>query len=157
MRLYDISQAYVSLALRAEDGEDVSEALAALDGELNAKAEGVLYVLRDLEGDAEKIDAEIKRLSERKRALAGNAQRIYDYLRRSMETAQIGRIKAPTFVITLSDGPERVEVDDEAQLPEAFVRTKREPNKVALLQHYKATGEIVQGTRIERSSRLTIR
>ena len=148
MRLYDISEAYVRLQLRAEDGEDVSAELEQLDGALSAKAEGVVHVLRNLEGDADKIGAEIKRLQARKKAVENNAERILGYLRASMEKANITRIKAPTFTATLSDGSDRVEIDDESKLPDAYVRTTREPNKKAILDNYRATGEILSGVRI---------
>lgn len=157
MRLYDITEAYVQLQLRAEDGDDVSAELEALDGELEKKAEGVLHVLRNLEGDADKIDEEIKRLTAKKRTAENSAQRLRDYLRAGMERSGLTRIKGPTFSITLSDGPVRIEVDDESKLPDAYVRVKREPNKQALLANYKETGEILDGTRIEQGTKLVIR
>ena len=157
MRLYDITEAYQQLQLCAEDGEDVADQLAQLDGELEKKAEGILHVLRNVAGDADKIDQEIKRLTARKRTAENNAQRLRDYLRAGMEASGLTRISGPTFSITLSEGPERVEVDDEVLLPPDFVRVKMEPAKSAILEHYKTTGEILPGTRITRGTRLVIR
>lgn len=157
MRLYDITQGYQALAHRAEEGEDVEAELAQLDGELTVKAEGILHVLRDVEGDAQKIDQEIARLTARKRIAEANAKRIRDYLRQGMEASGVTRIVSPTFAVTLSDGSDRVEVDDESLLPDTYVRVKREPAKSAILAHYRATGEILPGTRIERGTRLVIR
>lgn len=159
MRLYEISEGYTRLQLRAEDGEDIADELALLDGELSAKAQGVLHVLRNLEGDALAVEAEIARLSARKLAAENNAKRIREYLRSSMEKSGLTRVQGPAFSVSLSDGPERVEVDDAALLPEAYVRTKTtsEPNKAAILAAYKTTGEVIPGTRIERGTRLVIK
>lgn len=157
MRLYDITEAYIQLQLRAEDGEDVAEELAELDGALQQKAEGVLHVLKNIEAGAHALDLEIQRLTERKRTAENNARRMRDYLHAGMEQAGIMRIQAGTFTITLRDGPERVDVDDESKLPDAYVRVKREPNKQALLANYRQTGEVVEGTHITRSTSLVIR
>lgn len=157
MRLYDISEGYVALALRAEDGEDVSEELARLDDALTDKAEGVLYVLRNLELDAEALGTEIKRLTERKRTAENNVRRMREHLRDSMEKANATRIKTPRFVVTLSPGSEVVDVEDEAKLSPEWFRVTREPNKSAILSNYRATGEIPEGVRIERGTKLVIR
>ena len=74
-----------------------------------------------------------------------------------MEQSGIQKIKAGTFTIWLQEGPERVEVVDEAAVPEAFFRVKREVSKSEILRAYKQDGECVPGTRIERSVGLRIR
>lgn len=157
MRLYDITEAYRALSLLAEDGEDVSAELAKIDGELVTKAEGILHVLRNVEGDADKIDQEIKRLTARKRVAENNAARIREHLRKGMEASGVTRIAGGAFTVTLTDGSDRVEVDDALSLPDEYVRVKREADKAAILAHYRATGEIIPGTRIERGTRLVIR
>jgi phage host-nuclease inhibitor protein Gam len=157
MRLYEIPSAYRDLADLAESGEDVSSALATLDGELARKAEGVVYVLRNIDAEAEAYASEIKRLTDRKRAADANAERIRSYVRSTMEGSGITKIKAGTFSVTLGEGPERVEVDDESQIEAAFLRTKVEVSKSAILAHFKATGEIPCGVSITRGTRLVIR
>lgn len=157
MRLYEIPAAYHQLDQLAQEGEDVSAALAVLDGELAAKAEAVIYVLRNLDAESDAYASEIKRLTERKRTSEANAERLRGYVRSSMETSGIQRIKAGTFSVTLGDGPEKVEIDDEAALPDEYVRITRAPNRSALLSHYKETGEIPAGVSITRGTRLVIR
>lgn len=157
MRLFELSLQYRDLQERAEEGEDVSSALEALGGALEVKAEAIGYVLRDMQLDADKLDAEIKRLTERKKTLEANVTRTREYLRTGMLASGIRKIKGPTFSLSLVDCPERVEIEDESLLPDAYVRIKREPSKSAILAAYKADGECVPGTRIERGTRLVIR
>ena len=157
MRLYEIPAAYHQLDQLAQDGEDVSSALAALDGELTQKAEAVVYVLRNIDAEADAYASEIKRLTERKRTAEANAERLRGYVRSTMETSGIARIKAGTFSITLGEGAEKVEIDDESALPDEYVRIARSPNRAAILASYRETGEIPVGVRIERGTRLVIR
>lgn len=110
-----------------------------------------------MELDVEKLSQEISRLSARKRTLDGNMMRAREYLRAGMLATNTTRIKAKTFSISLSDGPDRVVVEDESAIPEAFQRVKREVDKSKILDAYKADGELVRGTRIERGTRLVIR
>jgi len=157
MRLYEIPEAYRALDVLAESGEDVSLALAALDGELSRKAEAVIHVLRNLDAETEAYAQEIKRLTDRKRAAEANVERIRSYVRSAMETSNITRIKAGTFSVTLGEGPEKVEIDDDAALPDEYVRITRAPNRTAILSHYKETGEVLFGTHVSRGTRLVIR
>lgn len=157
MKLYELAGQYAGLKERAETGEDLTDSLAMLEGEIETKAAQLVYIARELELNAEGYDAEIKRLSERKRALVANRERLREYIRANMLACGIEKIKAPTFTITLSDGPERVEVEDETLVPDTYVRTKREVNKAAVLDAYRETGEILPGCRIERGTRLVIR
>lgn len=156
-RLYEMTGLYRDLQERAEAGEDVSEALAQLSGDIEQKGAAMVRLMRDLDLDVDKLDEEIKRLTARKKAICGNVERLKDYLRVNMEGANIQRIKAATFSICLGDGPERVEVTDEAAVPEEYVRVKREVDKAKVLAAFKSDGECVPGTTVVRGSRLTIR
>ena len=114
-------------------------------------------MLRNLGADEDALDAEIKRLQDKKRSAANNRERLREYLKKSMCDAGILRIKAPAFVLSIGDGPESVEIDDEDQIPGEFIRTKREPNKAAILEAYRRDGECVPGARVTRKQRLTIK
>lgn len=155
--LYALTGAYRELQERAEEGEDLGALLEQLAGDIEQKAAALVRLVRDLELDADKIAEEQKRLAARKKTVDNNVRRLTEYLRVNMTAANIHRVKAATFSISLSDGAERVEVLDESLVPETYIRTKREVNKAAVLDAYKVTGEIVPGCDIVRGSRLVIR
>lgn len=156
--LYQLTSDYRALVERVEDGEVVDdETLSALVGELEHKGLAVVHVLRELELDIERFKTEEQRLAARRRAHEANREKLREYVKRTMLDHQVTKLKAGTFSITVSEGPEHVVVDDETKLPEAFVRVKREPNKSAILEAYKKDGELVAGTHIERSVTLRIR
>jgi len=157
MRLYDLALEYQDLQARAEAGDDVTEALDCLTGGIEHKAAALVHVLRDLELDSEKLALEIKRLTDRKRAIDANTERMRSRLRDGMAACDLRKIKADTFTITLSEGPERVEVEDPSLVPADFSRVKTEVDKSKILAAYKEHGECVPGTRIARGTRLVIR
>jgi hypothetical protein len=67
------------------------------------------------------------------------------------------KITRPDITITVNAGRHKVFVSDETELPDAYVRIKREPNKVAILEALE-NGEEVPGANLSnRTSTLTIR
>ena len=157
MRLYELAGAYAAVQARAEQGEDVLDALAEIEDSIEAKAAALTRLMRDMQLDCDKLAEEIGRLTDRKRALANNCERLKTYLRTNMESCGLTSIKAGTFSVSLSDGPERVEVLDEAAIPPEYFRVKREVDKAAILTTHKANGECVPGVNVVRSKCLRVR
>jgi phage host-nuclease inhibitor protein Gam len=157
VRLYEIASEYMQLQALAESGEDVGPMLATVDVALAEKAQGVVYVLKNLEAEAEAFRAEETRLAARRQTLERAADQIRDRVRSAMAAGGVTRVKAGTFSISLSEGCERVEVEDAAAVPEAFHRVKREIDKSAILRAYKSDGEVPAGINIVRGTRLVIR
>lgn len=157
MRLAELTGAYRELMDLADDGEDVSAALANIDDALETKASAIIHVLKELDADVAKFVEEEKRLAARRKALEANAQRLRDYVKRAMSGAGVLKLSAGTCSLSLRDGPERVVVQDEHAVPEVFLRVKVEVDRSKILAAYKADGEVVRGTMIERSVCLHIR
>ena len=157
MKLYELTGEYAALQRLAEDGEDVTERLATLEGQLEAKAESISAILAGLDADAEALKAEEDRLAARRKALENNRDRLREYVKANMVGRGIERIKTPVFTWSVGDGPERVAVVDEALIPDEYFRIKREVARSEILKAYKESGECVPGTAIERSKVLRIR
>jgi hypothetical protein len=159
MKLYELTGAYAQLQAAAEDGEDVSAQLEQLGDALEHKGMKLAAVLRGLRVNVEAFRQEELRLAARRKALEANAERIRESIRASMLQAGIRQIKAGTWSITLSDGPERVVVTDLNAVPDEYQRVtvKREVDKPAVLAAYKQDGEIIPGTSVETGTTLRIR
>lgn len=158
--LYELTAQYKALVDRIDDvdGYLVDDmALDALGAELEHKGAGIVHVLKTLEDEETAIGREVERLTARKRTLAQNRERLRDYVKRTMLDNQVTKLKAGTFSITVSNGPERVVIDDESKVPDSFMRIKKEPNKTAILEAFASAGECVPGTHVERSVALKIR
>lgn len=127
--LYALTGQMAELAALADtDDEGLRQAIQdTMDGiksEFEVKADSIVMLRRNIEGDIDAIDKEVDRLNELKRIKKNTVGQISDYLRRNMEAADIKSIKRPLFTITLALSPEKVIVDDEKAVPDEFVSLK---------------------------------
>ena len=102
--LYDITGRALALMEMADNGELEEEVLKdtweGLEGEFDAKAEVYCKVIKNIDGDVKALDAEIKRLTEKKKALENNISRMKDTLYQSMKA--IGKEKAGGQILKAS-------------------------------------------------------
>lgn len=140
----------------AEETEsDDSMALAirdTLDGlqlQFDDKAVAIVKFSQALEGDTTAIDLEIKRLQDRKKRITKRKESLRDYLRMNMEATDINKIECPLFTITLAKGRDQVQIANESQIPDDYVRVKTEikPDKVAIGKALKQ-GQAVPGAEL---------
>lgn len=158
-KLYELLPAYLALQDAAEEGADVSEALAQLEDDLELKALSIVHVRNSLRSDSAACKAEADRLYKRAKMLESQADRMDMHVLTTMRANGVTRIKAPTVTISIAQCPERIEITDEQALPAEFWREKveRSPDKTAIKAHVKECGEIPPGVRIERSERLQVK
>ncbi|QZA71268.1 Gam-like host-nuclease inhibitor protein [Pseudomonas phage AH02] len=147
-QLYELTGKMAELQQMADtDDEGLKEAIQnAMDeiqGDFNTKADSIVMLRRNIEGDVTAINAEIERLTELKRIKSNSVSQIGDYLRRNMEAADITTIKRPLFTITLAKGKERVIVDNEEAVPDDLVSVKvsTSPDKIAIAAKLKEIRE----------------
>ena len=139
MRLHEISTSYRDAIARVTEAEgEVDDALEAdldaLGGALAEKVEACGVVMLELDADADALDAEIKRLTARKRATEAGRARLADYVRGCLAIAGERKIKGLRLTVSLrSSTSVQVECSAEA-LPEGLRRTKTtvEADKVAI-------------------------
>lgn len=156
MRLYELSAEYARLC-EVTENDEASTALAELSDALDVKTERIGFVLRNLAADQVSLDTEIERLKQKREQVTRQRERLRTYVRQCMEVAGIHKIACPHFVFTLAASQPAVLVDDESAIPDEFIRTKREPDKAAILRAFKERGECVPGARVERGTALQIR
>jgi len=146
-------------------GDDDSMALAirdTLEGIAMAfddKAVAIVKFAQTLEGNTTMIDAEIKRLQERKKRINNRREQLRDYLRLNMEAAGHKKIECPLFTITLAKGRDQVQISDEASLPDEFVSVKTEikPNKVAIGKALKEGVEVAGAALVKGPTSLRVK
>jgi hypothetical protein len=156
------------------DGEWQKAALIAFDPEI---VEDQAALLDTLDGEAGALDfiafwcraalADEAMAIGLRTIIADNQMRLQRLLARAekkrgvamslMDAIGERRIVRPDLTITVNAGRQKVIVSDEQALPDAFVRVKREPNKIAILEALEL-GETVPGAALSnRQSQLTIR
>ncbi|OOF39857.1 hypothetical protein BKK49_06940 [Rodentibacter rarus] len=166
MKLYEITKQYENIAELLNNPEfaenaDVQKALEAIQEDFNQKAERVVHVIKNAEGDIEVIDAEIKRLQAMKKQRQNGIEGIKNYLKLNMAKTDTGSIKCPLFSISYREQKESaVELDDDLflanNIDEDLVNVKITPNKTEIKKRLKA-GETVIGAKLVDTQVLTIR
>lgn len=143
MTLYELTAEFQELLNMMEDPEIddqvLADTLAAVAGEIEAKAEGYAAVITILEGDVTAIKAEEHRLSERRRIFENRIARMKDTVKAAMLLANKPKIESPLFTLTVRKTAPSLVIDDEGAIPECYWK-QADPtiDKVALKADIKA-------------------
>jgi len=133
------------LALNPEiPAEALRDTLDGIEGMFNEKAVSVVHVIANNDSDISEVDAEIKRLQDRKKVMVNARARLKDYLLFNMQASDITKISSPLFNITLAAPRDIVVIDDVDSLADDYKRVTIAPDKVligkALKDGYKVAG-----------------
>lgn len=161
MKLYELANEYGKLQdlLETEtDKQSVIDNLEKIEGQFSYKAEQVAKMVITLESNVSAYEDEINRLSAKRKTLNNNIEHLKTYLLQSLKDAQIDKIKGQMVTIAIRQNPKSVRILSMDSLPPEF-RVKHEdtPNKVAILEHFKETGEIINGVELFNTERVDIR
>ena len=118
----------------------VLETMESIEFEIEEKAEGYGKIIRMLQAEVDAIDAEVDRLSARKKALSNNVNRLKSSLFESMRVLDMRKIKTPLFSFHIQKNPATVELV--GKVPKKFL-IPQEPkvDKKAIIEFVKANGD----------------
>ncbi len=156
--MYEIKQEYIELENEISycDGEmtpELQEKMIINKAELEGKTVAYIVMIKQRKSRADMIKQEIKRLQDMVKAI----DREIDFFEYGLLEAvnMFGSYNAGTFKVSLRK-TESVSITDEQALEDRFLRTKLEPNKVAIKDALNA-GEQVTGAVITINQNLNIR
>jgi len=155
--LYEITEKHRELLKLADENEDMAQAVKdtmnLVDGEFNEKALSLVNVMKNIGAGIPSIDAEIARLTARKKTIENNQKHMTAYLQTNMEASGISKIECPLFTITLAKGRDIVSVDNENAIPAEYMnyKTSASPMKKEILAALKG-GEVIEGVSIIKSA-----
>jgi len=163
-RLYDIANEYQTALENIADeetgeiNEQALETLNALSADLKEKGIAIASFIRNIDADREALDIESKRLAARKSQLARRIEWLNGYLKSNMEACEIQEISCPFFSIKLRKNPASVNITDEAQIPESYLKRKvvESLDKQQMLADLK-NGLFIPGAELKHGTRLDIR
>ena len=159
--LYELTAEYMELLNMAEeeeiDPQVLADTLEGMDGELEQKAENYAMMINTLNGQADMLSAEIKRLTERKKTIENNSKRMKESLENAMNSTGKRKFKTLLFSFGIQKNPPVLVVDDEDKVPEEFVKVKKEIDKAALKKFVKDNENGLDFAHLEQTESLRIR
>jgi hypothetical protein len=159
--LYNIEAEYLEIANQLEDGEltpELETALAITEGELQTKAVGYGFIIREAEGNITTIDSEIKRLTALKKSEQSKVDRLKSSISNAMQLFGITEVKTPTLKLSFR-ASKRVVGSPLVDLPDELVTIvpeQRKPNLTAIKSTIE-NGFEVEGYSIEEFQNLQIK
>lgn len=141
MNLYQLTEDYQALVSMDIEDEAVATTLDAVDQQIEDKAHNICLVIKNMDGDIDAIDAEIKRLSDKKKAAANRKEKLREYLKQAMIKVDKQKIKSPLFSLNILKGREIVSVTNQDALDKKYIKVVESVNKTLLKNDLKS-GEI---------------
>lgn len=160
--LYEISSELEHLndVLMSSEGEltpEVESQLAIAQTDLQTKGCGYGFVIMENKHTIDAIEAEIKRLSEKKQYIAKATERLENAISEAMQRFGIEKIEAATIKLSFRKS-ESIEIVDAALIPDEFMvaKTTYTPDKAAIKSIIKDGGD-VYGARLIKKQNLQIK
>ena len=155
MKLYDIAEIYENLE-NIDDEVAVATAMDAVDAALEEKLESTAKVIRNLEAEAEALEAEEKRLKARKTAVRNRIADIKGYVQENLEAIGKDKITSGIFKWSIQANAPSVNILDEDLIPDAYWKIERKPMKMEIKKAIEA-GELTEGVELVRTKSLRLR
>lgn len=160
--LYEITGDYLGILNMLEDEENLDpqafqDTLDGIDGEFEDKADGYARVMKELNAEAKKYEAEIQRMTARMDALNNRSKMLKQHLYDSMKAT--GKIKFKTdlfsFGIQKNGGVQPLELMPDVEVPDEYCR--KEPDNAKIREALKNGMELPFAVLKERGDHLVIR
>lgn len=125
MTIYELTQEYLQLLALAEDEltdpQTLDDTMEAIQGEIEDKADAYAKIMLQLSAQSDGLDKEIKRLTEKKRAIDNNAKHLKNRLQQAMEVTGKKKFKTALFSFGIQKNPASLIIDDAEKIPEEFL------------------------------------
>lgn len=125
MKLYELTEAYETISNLELSEEELSIHLQNISDEIDTKAENIVKVLKDMDGDIEKLKTAEKELKAKKTALENRKQNLRNYLQSQMELVDKKKIKTDLFTISIQNTQKELNILDETKIPNEFFKVER--------------------------------
>lgn len=159
--MHELTADYITVLNMATDGETppdvIADTLEAIGGEIEIKAENSAVIMQELKAEADKIDAEIKRLTARKKVYETNADTIKDRIYNAMKTTGKEKFKTTLFSFTIGKNPVKLVIDDADKIPKKYLIPQPAKIDNAALKEELKSGKKCKYAHLEQSESLRIK
>lgn len=152
--LYNLTAEYMELLAMAEeedlDPQVLADTFEGLQGEFEDKADNYAIVIKTLKGQENMLDAEIKRLQERKQILSNNQKRMKESLENAMNLTGNRKFKTLLHSFNIQKNPPSLVWDNKDAVPKEFYTLEKVFDNAAIKKYLKENGQadfahLVQG------------
>lgn len=164
MRLYEISDIYRNVINAVENEEvnynDIKEALDVIEDDFDNKVDNTACLIKDMQGDVEKMKTEEKNLSQRRKFMEKRIDDLKQYL--SYNLLAVGKRKLETSRNKISfRKSSALKIDDEKSFAAFYpeycnVETVYKVDKNRVKQSIK-NGEVIEGASVIESDNIQIK
>jgi seryl-tRNA synthetase len=154
LSLYNITNKFVELMDKAQEGELTEEEYNELGNELalelQNKSSNIIGYIKNSESLLEAMKTEEKRLSDIRKQGEKKLNKFYQYVKENMERLELVEIPTELGKLKITKNPMSIEIENEDEIPSEFKKEviTTQIDKTAIKNHFKDTGELVPGTRI---------
>lgn len=137
MKLYEISDAYMSLLDADVSKEDMEVALGVIDEEFDKKIENIGKLIRQIEGDMQSLKDEEMRLLSKRKKLEKKEESLKDYIFSNFKAIGKDKVKTPLFTISVAKNPAKLVIRNENNLPDKYYKIEKKVDKAKLKEDIK--------------------
>lgn len=141
--LYELTWKYKEIQNHLLNDDDYPVELIAADEEINSKIENYGFVIRNMESDSDALDAEIKRLMDRKKTTDKAIDRMKDMVMQAMKATDKTKITTPHFKFTVARAGGKTPVVINGDVPHEWCKVKYEPDKDKIRKAIEEDGEVL--------------
>jgi len=161
MKLYELVENYNNILELIENPDipaDILEkSLSEINEGIEAKAENIAKIIKNIEAEIEGFKQEEKRLSEKRKPLENKIKSLKSYIEESMRTTNKLKFKSKLFSFNIQNNAPSVSILDNNIIPkEYFIEQQPVLDKRKLLTDLKE-GLKIEGAEVQQTSSLRIR
>ena len=160
LSLYQMSQEWEDVFDKLLDPEIPEEAvfdtIEMIEADMDTKADGYAKIIKSMDGDTAQIDAEIKRLQERKTAIKNRQDALKQRLFDTMKTTGRTNFKTALFSFNIQKNGGVKPVELQGEVPAAWLKPGT-PETAKIREDLEAGNELPFATLGERGEGLRIR
>lgn len=156
--LYNLTSDFTQL-MECDTDEEITNALIEISaGEIEKKAENYCQFIASMEATADAFKAEEQRISSARRAIENKVKAVKDRMKECLLSANIDKLSAGTFKISVAMTGGSVVIDDMEKIPARFktvvssVTVDKNELKAAI-----KSGELKEGAHLEAGTSLRIK
>lgn len=139
-----------------DNTDTIQELYNGLKDDLDVKLNNTMYVIKELQGDSNTLDAEIKRLQNKKKVIDNKAELIKSLIFKSVSFIEGKTLVTDKFKFVVSKNQESTVVPDVEDLPRAYRKATWAADKKAIKEALQS-GIKIEGCSLVRTESLKVK